>query len=270
VASDADGPTEAPESVRDARLLGEAMQRRRSTLPPEELRRRYIELGELVLLQQIRAEAEEIDGSDVATPLAAFARLDAGEVARRVGKTRGSITNLFGSQASFQAATMLFGFSDFEDMGGVREVEFPAPVAFPDPESWLEALAHVESARGPHRGRELTGYAARWTLWASLLPYAVWSARIADESTSEFENWTRWILRSLLEPALAHFGCEIVPPYQSHDLALAMAHTVEGLWLSQAVTSRYTVGDGMTPERAATNALTMLWRGATGPAASRS
>jgi hypothetical protein len=35
-----------------------------------------------------------------------FARLDAGDVAAHVGKTRGAISNAFGSQAAFQAETM--------------------------------------------------------------------------------------------------------------------------------------------------------------------
>lgn len=259
----AEGPPEADAAQQNERLLGAAMRQRRSTLPPEELRRRYIQLGELVLLEQIRAEAERLDIADSALPVASFARLDADEVARRVGKTRGSITNLFGSQAAFQLATMMVGIDEFVDIGGVHEVDYPAPSAYPDPEGWLQALAHVECDRGPHHGQPPTGYAARWTLWASLLPHAIWSTHMATVSTAEFENWTRWIERELLQPALDHFGFEIAPPFQKHDLALALAHTIEGLWLSQAIVTHYGIGNGISPNQAAINALTMLWRGAT-------
>jgi AcrR family transcriptional regulator len=269
VAADREGPTEVGAAERDERLLGAAMRRRRSTLPPEELRRRYIELGELVLLEQIRSEAAQLDTAVSSMPLASFAQLDADEVARRVGKTRGSITNLFGSQAAFQLATMTIGLDDFVDMGGIGEVEYQAPAAHADAESWLEALAHTESSRGPRHGHAPTGYAARWTLWASLLPHAVWSTRIAEVSATEFESWTRWIQHELLQPALEHFGFEIAAPFHAHDLALAMAHTIEGLWLSQAIVEQYTLGDGITPEQAARTALTLLWRGATQPAEPR-
>jgi hypothetical protein len=262
VATDAEEPANAA-TERNERLLGEAMRRRRSLLRPEELRRRYIELGERVLLEQIRAEAHDLDASESATPLSSFARLDAGDVAQRVGKTRGSITHLFGSQAAFQSATMMIGFDDFVDIGGVAEVDYPGPDAFPDVERWLEAIARIESGRGPRHGEPATGYAARWTLWVSLLPYGVWSTRIAEPSATEFENWTRWIQHELLEPALEHFRSEIAPPFRTQDLALAMANTIEGLWLSQAIVDQYALGDGVSRERAATNALTMLWRGAT-------
>jgi hypothetical protein len=264
VSHDLPAPPEGEQ--REERLLGEAMRRRRSTLQPDELRRRYIQLGELVLLEQIRADAEKLDAPENGTPLGSFARLDAGEVAGRVGKTRGSITNLFGSQAAFQFATMTLGIADFEDVGGVREVTYPAPSEYADPESWLEAVARIDSERGPLHGRAPTGYAARWTLWVSLLPHGVWSKRIAGPSGSEFENWTRWIHSELLEPALSHFGLEMAPPFQAGELALAMANAIEGLWLSQAMIERYSVGDGLSVERAARNALTMLWRGATRPA----
>ena len=79
--------------------------RGRSTLPKSEARRRYIEMGELVVLEQIRKkDAKKLD--DGAVAVGPFARLDAEDVAARDGKTRGAITNLFGSQAAFQAETM--------------------------------------------------------------------------------------------------------------------------------------------------------------------
>ena len=72
----------------------------RSTLPKTEARRRYIEIGEVVVLEQIRRDAAMLDEELVA--VGPFARLDAEAVATKDGKTRGVISNLFGSQAAFR------------------------------------------------------------------------------------------------------------------------------------------------------------------------
>ena len=76
----------------------------RSTLPKDEARRRYVEIGQLAALEQIKRDSELLDRRSIA--VGPFARLDAGAVAARDGKTRGVISNLFGSQAAFQAETM--------------------------------------------------------------------------------------------------------------------------------------------------------------------
>jgi hypothetical protein len=78
--------------------------RARSTLTKAEARQRYVEIGELVALEQIREDARLLD--DGASAIGPFARIDANAVAARDGKTRGAVTNLFGSQAVFQAETM--------------------------------------------------------------------------------------------------------------------------------------------------------------------
>ena len=70
---------------------------RRSNLPKDEARRRYVELAGLVVLEQIREDSERLDRESL--PVGPFARLDANRVAAREGKTRGAISNLFGSQA---------------------------------------------------------------------------------------------------------------------------------------------------------------------------
>ena len=78
--------------------------RTRSTLGKEAARARYVEMGELAALEQIREDARALD--ERALAVGPFARLDANAVAASDGKTRGAITNLFGSQASYQAETM--------------------------------------------------------------------------------------------------------------------------------------------------------------------
>ena len=77
----------------------------RSTLSKDAARRRYIEIGELAALEQIYKDSKMLD--DLAIAVGPFARLDAGAVAARDKKTRGAITNLFGSQTNFQVEDAL-------------------------------------------------------------------------------------------------------------------------------------------------------------------
>ncbi len=81
----------------------------RSNLPRDEARRRYVDAGELAVLEQIRIDSGTLDERSIA--VGPFSRLDAGVVAAGDGKTRGAITNLFGSQAAYQAETMELALS---------------------------------------------------------------------------------------------------------------------------------------------------------------
>ena len=92
-----------------------------------EARHRYIEIGELVALEQIKTDSEALDAGTVA--IGPFARLDANTVAARDGKTRGVISNLFGSQAAFQAETMALVLSA-ADL--IEQIEFAAARGSPD------------------------------------------------------------------------------------------------------------------------------------------
>ncbi len=78
------------------------------------------------MLEQIRKDAELLDSDAIA--VGPFARLDANAVAARDGKTRGAITNLFGSQAAFQAETMALALNAGD---WIEPIEFPAPADFP-------------------------------------------------------------------------------------------------------------------------------------------
>src|SRR4051812_29852686 len=114
----------------------------RSRLPKHEARREYVRLGEEAVIDQVRDDAEAVDKADnePVVPAGPFTRLDAGAVAQRFGKTRGAITNLFGSQVAFQAATM-FPADDDLDVGGFDKVVYPAPGDFSDAESWILQIA---------------------------------------------------------------------------------------------------------------------------------
>ena len=153
--------------------------RRRSTLPKDEARRRYVELAELVVLEQIRDDARRLDAEALA--VGPFARLDANAVAAREGKTRGAVTNVFGSQAALQAATMALAL-DAGEAG-----PYPAPEDHLDALAWVDALFAAEAARGPQHGADpARGYAALWAVWLAAVPYGLWSERVSAPSMDEY------------------------------------------------------------------------------------
>ena len=165
--------------------------RRRSLLPPDEARKRYIRAAESVLLRQIQADGDRLDQDDDGQSVAVgpFAKLSAEAVAASVdGKSRGAITNLFKSQRQFQLQAMALVLEDPE----VDVAAPPDPAGFADASAWIDALAIEESARGPHHGMEPTpGYGLVWALWLSQVPYGVWSQRIASPSMREFRHSSR-------------------------------------------------------------------------------
>ena len=167
----------------------------RSTLPKDEARRRYAEMGQLAALQQIKRDSEALDRRSIA--VGPFARLDAGAVAERDGKTRGAISHLFGNQAAFQVETMERAL----DAGDwIEQLELPEPADHADAGAWVEALFAAESARGPQRGtRPQVDYGALWALWLSTVPYGLWSERISEPSMEEHAQWVRRLERAFGE-----------------------------------------------------------------------
>ena len=147
--------------------MAEQQPPRRSTLPKDEAQRRYIEIGELVVLEQIKRDADWLDDHPIA--IGPFARLDAGAAAAHDGKTRGVISNLFGSQAAFQAETMALALSAAD---WIDRIQYPEPAAFPDAEAWVDALLADESARGPrHAADPVIDFGTLWALWLGVVPY---------------------------------------------------------------------------------------------------
>jgi hypothetical protein len=138
------------------------METGRSKLPKDEARRRYVEIAELVALEQIRADCELLERQSIA--VGPFARLDANAVAARNGKTRGAVTNLFGSQSALQVETMALALWAREL---VEQIEHPRPEDFASAEEWVDALCTSESARGPEARRR-----AGRQLWLALGPVA--------------------------------------------------------------------------------------------------
>jgi hypothetical protein len=246
------------------RVIAENHQSRRSTLPKEQARRRYVEIGELVALEQIKKDSESLD--DHAIAVGPFARLDAGAVAAQDGKTRGAISNLFGSQAAFQAETMALALSAADWVG---RIEYPAPADYPTAGAWLDAFLDAESERGPvHGGEPAVDYGALWALWLSTVPYGLWSDRVSRPSMEEHVQLIER-LEQLVEGALDHFGLALREDTTANDLACALASMVEGVWLNQCLTVSHPSDPAEPIATVLRRSGRMLWRGAIQPAPSR-
>ena len=214
-------------------------------------------MGELEVLEQIRKDAERPD--DALIPVGPFARLDANVVAARDGKTRGAITNLFGSQAAFQAETMALALNAGD---WIASIEYPDPRGFDDAEAWLDALLAVESARGPrHRSEPSVTYAFLWALWLSAVPYGIWSERVSASSMQEHVQWLGR-LAAALRGALRHFGLALRDGVTVDDVAYALGALIEGTWLNQCLTERHPTDAAEPIATALRRSGRLLWTGA--------
>ena len=232
----------------------------RSTLPKDEARRRYVEIGQLAALEQIKRDSELLDRRS--TAVGPFARLDAGAVAGRDGKTRGVISNLFGSQAAFQAETMERALHAGD---WIESLDYPAPADHPDAGAWLDAVFAAESARGPLQGgKPVLDYAALWALWVSTVTYGLWSKRISGPSMEENVQWMHR-LEQVFGEAIDHFGRVLRDGTTLADLAGAVASLIEGVWLNQCLGTRHPFDAGEPIATFLQRSGRLLWEGATEP-----
>lgn len=234
--------------------------RGRSTLPKDEARRRYAQMGSLVALEQIQKDSQLL--GEGALAVGPFARLDAEAVAAHDGKTRGAITNLFGSQAAFQAAAMALALDAQE---WVERISFPAPEDFSDAEAWVDALLAGESARGPaHGAKPAAEHGLVWALWLSAVPYGIWSEEIAKPSVGEYVNTVRKLEQVILR-AFDRFELTVQPGMSINDLACAMISLTEGAWLNQCLSGRHPCDKAEPVATVLRRGGRMLWRGAVMP-----
>jgi hypothetical protein len=219
-------------------------------------------MGELVVLEQIRHDAELLDIQ--LTAVGPFARLDANLVAARDGKTRGAITNAFGSQAAFQAETMALALRARD---WIERIEYPPPADFSSAEAWIDALFTGESERGPLHGAEpAMSYGYLWALWLSAVPYGLWSEQIAAPSMEEHGQWLTRLVQ-VLEDALDHFDMALREGTTVNDLASACTSLIEGVWLNQCLTSRHPSDPSEPIATVLRRGGRLLWLGATQPRA---
>ena len=217
-------------------------------------------MGSLVALEQIQKDSQLLGEGTLA--VGPFARLDAEAVAAHDGKTRGAITNLFGSQAAFQAAAMALALDAQE---WVEHIEFPEPQDFSDAEDWLDALVAGESARGPAHGvKPAAEHGLVWALWLSAVPYGIWSEEIAKPSVAEYVQTVRKLEQMILN-AFDRFELTVQPGTSINDLACAIVSLTEGVWLNQCLTKRHPCDKAEPVGTMLRRGGRMLWRGAVMP-----
>ena len=217
-------------------------------------------MGSLVALEQIQKDSQLL--GEGALAVGPFARLDAEAVAAHDGKTRGAITNLFGSQAAFQAAAMALALDARE---WVNRIEFPAPQDFSDAEQWLDALLAGESARGPaHGAKPAAEHGLVWALWLSAVPYGIWSEEIAKPSVGEYVQTVQRLEQAILG-AFDHFELTVQPGTSINDLACAIVSLTEGIWLNQCLSRRHPCDKAEPVGTMLRRGGRMLWRGAVMP-----
>lgn len=232
--------------------------RTRSKLPQPEARRRYIEVGELAVLQQIQKDSQALDDNTIA--VGPFGRLDAAAVAAHDGKTRGAVTNLFGSQAAFQVETMRLALNARD---WIEKIEYPSPTDFPSADAWMDALFAAESARGPmHAAEPEVNYAFLWALWLSAVPYGIWSEGVARPSADEFVQSVEK-LEQVFARALDHFDVKLRDGTSVNDLACSAATLIEGAWLNQCLMFQHPCDRDEPIASVLVRAGRMLWNGAT-------
>jgi hypothetical protein len=230
----------------------------RSKLSQPEARRRYVEIGELAVLQQIREDSRALDDNAIA--VGPFGRLDAAAVAAQDGKTRGAITNLFGSQAAFQVETMTLALNAAD---WIERFEYPAPAGFSSADTWIDAVFAAESARGPrHAAEPEVNYAFLWALWLSAVPYGIWSRRVSRPSADEFVQHVEKLER-IFAQGMEHFDFTLRHGITLDQLACSAATLIEGAWLNQCLMLRHPCEPDEPVASVLTRAGRMLWHGAT-------
>jgi hypothetical protein len=213
-------------------------------------------------LQRDAVALDETMADDRAFAVGPFARLRADVVVDELGKTRGAITNVWGSQEAFRAAVMGVFLNDVSL--GLEDVRYPHPADAAGLDEWIDAWAAVEIERGPRHGMEPESrYGLRWAAWLGLVPYGIWSSAVAAASTDEFTLGTERYADDVVGPALAHFGLTVAEPTTLTDLAVAVSTAIEGVWLNACMNTADPVGRDQPIEATLATTLRLLIRGAT-------
>lgn len=237
--------------------MTDQMKSKRSGLPKPEARKYYVERGQLAVLRQIKNDAAALDGNR--TAVGPFARLDANAVAAGEGKTRGAVTNVFGSQAAFQSETMMLALSAGS---WIENIEYPPFSDFKSAEAWVDAFLLGQSERGPqHECEPNVSYASFWALWLSAVPYGLWSKQVSRASMAENVLWIRQ-LEKLFDQVLNRFTLKLRKGTTLNDLASAMAGLIEGIWLNQCLSSTHPSNPAHPVSSLMRRSGLLLWRGA--------
>lgn len=241
---------------------GGASRRRLSRDHAEEA---YIRAGEVEVFRQLQRDAEALDvtmADERAFALGPFARLKTDVVLGGLGKTRGAINHLWGSQEAFRAAVMHVFLND--DSLGVDEVQYPAPADHATLDDWIVAWAATEIERGPRHGMApQSSYGMRWAAWLGLVPYGIWSTTVSTTSNDEFRAGSARLAHDVLAPALVHFERRLVDGTSIDQLAVAVSTTIEGTWLTACLTEVDPLDGDDSIATTLARSLGLLVRGAT-------
>lgn len=221
--------------------------------------------GELEVFRQLQRDATTLDEAlpdERATAVGPFARLRTEAVSDELGKTRGAINNVWGSQEAFRAAIM---GSFLNDAGiGLEEIERPAPEDADDLDTWIARWVEVEATRGPsHMMEPANRYGLRWAAWLGLAPYGLWSETVATASLDEYKTSVRHIGHEVLAPAFRRFGLALVDDISLDDVAVSVVSAIEGHWLNACLTDRDPIGRRAPITRSLATTLRTIIRGAT-------
>jgi len=225
----------------------------------------YIRAGELEVFRQLQRDGAALDATladSRAFAVGPFARVRADVVVDDLGKTRGAINNLWGSQEAFRAAVMGVFLND--DSLGADDVRYPDPADFVTLAEWIAAWAAAEIERGPRHAMQPTNrYGLRWAAWLGLAPYGIWSETVAAASMDELRAGVDRYAKEILGPALAHFRAELAEPTTLEDLAVAAHEAIEGTWLTSCLTHDDPIGRPNPIAATLAKTLQLLVRGAT-------
>ncbi len=239
--------------------------RRRSLLPPDEARKRYVRAAEGVILRQIQSDGRPPRPGRRRSERRGWALCEAqrrgGGCERRRQESRRD------HEPVQESAAIPVAGHGARPRGPGGRCQGPAGSCRVRGRERLDRWAGDRGIGA--RPASLHGADAR--IWAELgvvaQPGAIRRLERTDRRaeharvpTSADQLATFGIL-----PALARFSLEVRPPWDVNDVATAMASAREGVWLNQALT-----GDHPTRQEAPTvdamrNALRMVWDGATRP-----
>ena len=243
------------------------MTKKKTRLARDDAEERYIRAGELEVFKQLQRDGQSMDAAlahDQALAVGPFSRLRADVVVDELGKTRGAINNLWGSQEAFRAAVMAVFLNDTGL--GLDEVTYPDPADSKSLEHWVGRLAAIEIQRGPHHGMSPENrYGLRWAAWLALVPYGIWSERVAKASVDEYRQGVQRYGTAVVGPALSRFELALAPNVTLLDVAVACCSLIEGFWLNACLTGRDPAGRDQSIAAALTSSLCLVLRGATAP-----
>jgi hypothetical protein len=243
------------------------MIKKKTRLARDDAEERYISAGELEVFKQLQRDGLAMDSElahDRVLAVGPFSRLRADVVVDELGKTRGAINNLWGSQEAFRAAVMAVFLNDTGL--GLDEVSYPDPAQSKTLEHWVGRLAAVEIQRGPHHEMSPENrYGLRWAAWLALVPYGIWSKRVAKASIDEYRQGAERYGDAVIGPALERFELDLASNVTLLDVAVACCSLIEGFWLNACLTSRDPAGRNQSIAAALASSLCLVLRGATVP-----